>query len=80
MTSFYNYNPEKKNSSFIDLYIMAFFIAFVLVFILIASGHGIKFLIAFAIKYYLWVLGVLAAIAIIVHFVKKRRADKCEFH
>ncbi len=82
MPSFYNYNPERKDRSFLDLYILAAFAAFVLVFIIIASGYGIKFLIAFVIKYYLWVFGVLAFIAIVRHYwIKgKRREEKLEYH
>jgi hypothetical protein len=81
MTQIYNYNPERKGSGFADLYLMAFFAAFVLVFLLIVSGYGIKFLVAFVIKYYLWVFGVLTVIAIARHYWTKgdRRNDICEY-
>lgn len=82
MTSFYNYNPEKKDAGFADLYLMAVGAAVVLAFALIVSGYGIKFLIAFIIKYYLWVFGVLTFLAIAIRFWKKgkRREEICEYH
>ena len=86
MPSFYNYNPEKKDSSFADLYLMAFVAAIVLVFILVASFYGIKALIALVIKYYLWVFGVLALIAIVRHYwnkgnqTKPRREEQLEYY
>lgn len=86
MPSFYNYNPEKKDASFADLYLMAFVAAIVLVFILVASFYGMKALIALAIKYYLWVFGVLTLIAIGRHYWNKgnqteqRREEQLEYY
>jgi len=81
MPSFYNYNKERKEKSFLGVYVSAVFAAFILVFLLIASGYGIRFIISFIIKYYLWVFGGLALIAIAVHFWNKgkRRAEVCEY-
>lgn len=81
MVSFYNYNPERKGSSFYDLYLIAIFVAFLIVFILVSLFYGVKFFIALVIKYYLWVFGVFAVIMIIRHYWKKgkRRANLCEY-
>lgn len=61
---------------------MAVVVAFALVFLLIASGYGIKFIIAFVIKYYLWVIGVLVAFVVLRHFWNRgrRRDHTCEYH
>ena len=79
MPTFYNYNAEKKDPSFADIYFMAFVLAIVLVFILVAFFYGIKALIALVIKYYLWVLGLLALVAIGRHYwIKGKRRPRFE--
>lgn len=86
MPTFYNYNPEKKDSSFADIYLMAFVLAIVLVFLLVAFVYGIKALIALVIKYYLWVFGVLALVAIGRHYWNKANRkprweeELCEYY
>ncbi len=83
MPSFYNYNPEKPEASFADIYLMAFVSAIFLVFFLIAFFYGLKFLIALVIKYYLWVFGALALIAIARHYWTKGNKEvipPCEYY
>lgn len=86
MPTFYNYNPEKKDSSFSDIYLMAFVLAIILVFLLVGSFYGMKFLITLVIKYYLWVLGLLALVAIGRHYWNKgkqkeqRREEQLEYY
>jgi hypothetical protein len=70
---FHNYSLEKKDKTKSDVYIKAAIIGVVLGVIFIVSGMGLKMLILFLIKYWMWAIGIIMALLFIKDFLRKRK-------
>lgn len=81
MVSVYGYNPEKKQKSFSDIYLMAIFFGIFSGFIVIGGGIGIKYFLFLIINKWKLSIGIVVILFLIKMYVlPKLKKEKRQQH
>lgn len=76
MVSVHGYNKEKKNNSFLDIYLMAGVIGVFVALFLIGGSIGLKYTIVFLIDKWVWVVASILGAVLVWNFVIKKKKTK----
>lgn len=74
MVRVHNYNKEKNNNGFSDVYLIALVLGLVGGFLFIGGGIGLIFLLKLAVEYWVWVVVIVVVVVLATKFFRKGRA------
>ena len=73
MARVHNYNKEKKDKGFSDVYLMAGLFGLLAGFVFIGGGIGLIFLLDLVVKYWVWVIVLVVVVVLIAKFFRRGR-------
>lgn len=74
MARIHNYNKERKDKGFFDVYLMALLFGLLAAFMFIGGGIGLIFLAKLALEYWVWVIVIGVVVFLAVKFFRRPRA------